>query len=158
MNGNGKRKHSHLKLYGFVSETSIAECIYNNCCNTEYINEFSWDLCVMIALYCGGMREYRQLSLTKWIMKHKTNKIPNINMNSMISNIKLMTNEILSIWNTNDNYYNLHSAEKRDWLIIALKEYRNNIRYIDIVFYDAQKIAMHENDIFIPYNDWNLSG
>merc|ERR1712157_66895 len=128
-----KRTHSHLQLFGFVSETTIAETIYNKCNNINYINTFSWDLCVLLGLYCGGMREYRQLSLTKYEMKQKNKNSKNGKYS--VSNIKLLNNEILSIWNTNDNYYdNLNGSDKRDWMIIALKQYRNTIRYIDIVF------------------------
>ena len=159
-----RRKHSHLQLLGFLSETSIAEAIYHNCNNIEYLNKFSWDLCVLTALYCGGMREYRQLSLAKYETKQKMNghhKKKNGKNNGKngtkskytISDLKLLSNDILSIWNVNDNYYNLQLLERRNWLIIAIKSFRDTMRFIDIMFYDAKRIGMYDEDIFIPYND-----
>ena len=164
-----RRKHSHLQLLGFLSETSIAEAIYHNCSNTQYLNQFSWDLCVLLALYCGGMREYRQLSLAKYETKQKMNGYKNKKNNGKhngkngskskskytVSNIKLISNDILSIWNVNDNYYNLQLLERRDWLIIAIKSYRDTMRFIDIIFYEAKQIGMYDEDIFIPYNNDN---
>ena len=138
-----RRKHSHLQLFGFISETAIAEAVHD-------LEIMSWDLCLLLAMYCGGMREYRMLSLTKYEGKGK-------GVIHSVNNIKFIQNEILSIWNNSDHIFARDRKQRRDWLIIAMKEYRNAVRYIDIVFYDAKRIAMHQRDMFIPYlNDDGL--
>eukprot|EP01084_Bolivina_argentea_P036069 66759_1 len=52
-----------FNLEGFESQTNIAECLYN--IMETKLDSFSWDLCLLIAVYRGSERCYKEIILVK---------------------------------------------------------------------------------------------